>query len=121
MVCYGIDQVELAHKVNGRFSFMVLCDNDQIMHKGNQITVREILNTIVESKSEKHSQIDIGRSFYQGELVTVVLNPESTRSLEAANTRRFINQLFKNAKSGLISYEDLQEAMLKLEVDDELE
>lgn len=120
-VFFGIDQVYLLHRVNGRLSEMELDEGDYIEVKDGDgyklITVKDALNTIVTKKSDKHNQWDLYGSFYEGSKVRVKINHKTTNQIESRHKKYAIRKLFKAVEDGFITREDAMETLLRWETD----
>lgn len=120
-VCFGTDRVELAHKVHGRYSYLELGEGDHIEVEGEQgyemVTVNEVLKTIINKPSIKHSKSDVERSSYQGIKARVRINKETTARQELTAKLYTIRLIFKEVSSGFMSNEEAEQRLLRLEED----
>ncbi|MGD6879273.1 hypothetical protein ACQCVJ_22540 [Bacillus infantis] len=117
-VCFGTDEVILAHRVNGRISYMTLGAGDLIElvdHNNQVITIEDVLETIVKKSSERHSRWNYGSSYYEGENVKVTINHKTTKLMDSSNKQYNVRQLFKGVEDGFITQEEALEIIFRWE------
>lgn len=120
-VFFGDDTVSLAHKVQGRYSYLDLEEGDYIEVENDgeykAITVQDVLKTIVKKTSDKHTEWNKGESFYEGCKARVKLNPKSNKLVEENNKKYAINQIFKAVEYGYLTLDEARETIMKWETD----
>lgn len=120
-ICYGTDVVELAHKINGRITFMELGEGDHIEVKTDKgykaVTVNDILETQVQKQSKQHTKCEVGRSLYQGQSARVKINNETTKKQILFSKKRYIRQIFREVANGSLNNEEAEKLILRIDTD----
>lgn len=123
-VCFATDVVSLAHRVQGRISFMDLdeVDHVEVLDGDNYktINIEDVLKKMVERPSRKYTKWNVGQSLYEGAKVRVKLDEDATKRVESNAKKQLITQLFEEAKHGLYTYEEVQEILINWESEEEI-
>lgn len=120
-VFFGCDTVSLVHKVHGRYSYMDLEEGDYIevgdAGERKVVTLQDVLQTIVEKPSDRHTEWNRGESVYEGCKARVKLDKKATKLVEENNKKRAIEQIFKAVKHERLTLEEAKKTILRWETD----